>query len=209
MKDQGATAQNTRARRGPNTAAGRARSARNALRHGLSILTGARPESSPQVEELARQIAGAQASAEILNYSRAVAEAHIDWWRVRNARYAFLLRTFRYYYEPAEDRRIIEEFLRGLNEPLDRQKLAEIFEQPARDFALIPLQFLLDTWAISVLPEGPGKRALIMAKEFKTLDRFDRYERRASSRRARAVERFDAARALANHKHPQSHAAHA
>jgi hypothetical protein len=49
-------------------------------------------------------------------------------------------------------------------------------------------------------PDGSSKLAWIMAKEHKTLDGFDRYERRALSRRARAIERFDGARAIAQHQ---------
>jgi len=149
-----------RAKRGPKTAAGRARSARNALRHGLSLPLNVRPELSPQIEELARQIAGTQPSTKVLDCARAVAEAHVDLWRVRKTRRHFLLGCL------AHD-----------------------------DRPPIP-QFMVD----SVLPEDPTKLAWIMAKEHKSLDGFDRYERRALSRRARAIERFDGARAIAQHQ---------
>jgi hypothetical protein len=187
MNDPMTTKQSPRAS-GPKTAAGRARSARNALQHGLSIALSARPELSPQIEQLARQLAGTKASAELHGYARVFAEAQVDLCRVQNARHYFLVRRFAYYDRPPEKRREIEKLL-------ERISSGEKFQPP------IP-QSTLDDWATMILPEGPAKRAWIMATEFKTLERFDRYERRALSRRARAVARFDGACALAQHNAP-------
>ena len=49
---------NARASTGPKTADGRARSARNALRHALSLPVCSNPALSEEVETLAREIAG-------------------------------------------------------------------------------------------------------------------------------------------------------
>ena len=77
---------NARASTGPKTAQGRARSARNALRHALSLSVYSDPLVSEQVQTLAREIAGPDASAEIQDLARQIAEAQIDLRRVRYAR---------------------------------------------------------------------------------------------------------------------------
>ena len=75
------------ARRPPQ---GRARSARNALRHALSLPVCSDPALSEEVETLAREIAGTGANAETQELARQVAEAQIDLRRVRYARHQFL-----------------------------------------------------------------------------------------------------------------------
>jgi hypothetical protein len=81
---------NARASTGPKTARGRARAARNALRHGLSLPVCSDPALSEEVEALAREIAGTDANAEIRELARQVAEAQIDLRRVRYARHQLL-----------------------------------------------------------------------------------------------------------------------
>ena len=83
---------NARASTGPKTAQGRARTARNALRHGLSLPVYSDPTLSEEVEALAREIAGPDATAEIQGLARQIAEAQIDLRRVRCARHQFLCR---------------------------------------------------------------------------------------------------------------------
>jgi hypothetical protein len=61
---------NARASTGPKTAEGRARSIRNARRHGLSLPVLSDPISSQEVEELACEIAGTSANAEIHELAR-------------------------------------------------------------------------------------------------------------------------------------------
>jgi hypothetical protein len=78
---------NSRAGTGPRTPHGRARAARNALRHGLNLSVCSDPVLSKQVEGLAREIAGADANAEIQDSVRLIAEAQIDLRRVREARH--------------------------------------------------------------------------------------------------------------------------
>ena len=81
---------NARASTGPKTADGRARSARNALRHALSLPVYSNPALSEEVETLAREIAGPDANAETKELARRVAEAQIDLRRVRYARHKLL-----------------------------------------------------------------------------------------------------------------------
>jgi hypothetical protein len=61
---------------------GRARSARNALRHALSLSVYSDPLASEEVETLPREIAGSGANAEIQDLARQIAEAQIDLRRV-------------------------------------------------------------------------------------------------------------------------------
>jgi hypothetical protein len=81
---------NARASTGPKTAQGRTRSARNALRHALSLPVYSDPGMSEAVEALAREIAGTDANAELQELARRVAEAQIDLRRVRCARHQLL-----------------------------------------------------------------------------------------------------------------------
>jgi hypothetical protein len=81
-----ANRKNARASTGPKTAQGRARVARNALRRGLSVPLCSDPASSEQVQALARQIVGPDATAELQERARDFAETQIDLCRIRRAR---------------------------------------------------------------------------------------------------------------------------
>jgi hypothetical protein len=81
---------NAQASTGPKTADGRARAARNALRHALSLPVCSNPALSEEMETLAREIAGPDANAETQDLARQVAEAQIDLRRVRYARHKLL-----------------------------------------------------------------------------------------------------------------------
>jgi hypothetical protein len=83
-------AMNAQASTGPKTSDGRARAARNALRHSLSLPVCSNPALSEEVETVAREIAGPDANAKTQNLARQVAEAQIDQRRVRYARQKLL-----------------------------------------------------------------------------------------------------------------------
>ena len=81
---------NARASTGPKTAPGKAKVARNAFKHGLSLPVLADPAVAPEVEELARTI-GTSVTGQTLDGRRhelacRVAEAVIDLRRVRLAK---------------------------------------------------------------------------------------------------------------------------
>jgi hypothetical protein len=162
---------NARASTGPKTAQGRARSARNALRHALSLPVYSHPLLSEEVETLAREIAGPGANMEIQEFARQVAEAQIDLDRVRYARHQLLSQALADPY--SEPRANI------------RAKMALL-----RCHAPDPPE----ETAVKLPPQGSDKFATILSEETKQLRAMDRYERRALSRRKFAIRALDEAR---------------
>jgi hypothetical protein len=168
---------NARASTGPQTLRGRARAARNALRHGLSLPVCSDPALSDEVETLAREIAGPGASKERRELARQLAEAQIDLRRVRYARHQFLSNALSdQYYDSHEN---------------GRKKLAVLGRLLGKNAPDVPLDALMKF--VTSVPEGPHKFATILSQEAKQLLSMDRYERRALSRRKFAIRAFDEA----------------
>ena len=86
-----ANCENARASTGPRTAEGKARSSRNARSHGLNISVRSDHALAADLEALAHDIAGAGAGPELLDLARDLAEAQIEFSRVRRARHGVLL----------------------------------------------------------------------------------------------------------------------
>jgi hypothetical protein len=168
---------NARASTGPQTAQGRARAARNALRHGLSLPVCSNPALSEEVETLARAIAGPDAKPQTLGLARRVAEAQIDLRRVRYARHQFLCQTLA---DP--------DYCFLATAQKCARRLMRIKDVSAADLAELR----------SSEPEGPHKLAIILSNE--QLLRMDRYERRALSRRKFAIRALDEVRRPADCK---------
>jgi hypothetical protein len=172
---------NARTSTGPKTARGRSHAARNALRHGLSLPVYSDPVWSEEVEALARQIIGTDANLEMQALARRIAEAQIDLRRVRHARHQILSQALS---DPDYE-----------SEVMVRKKaaLAVSFLRRFEPSAPMPdevMEFL------SSKPEGPYKFATILADKTRQLLALDRYERRAVSRRNRAIQSLDATRVL-------------
>ncbi len=164
---------------GPKTYHGRARSAKNAFRHGLSLPVQSDQALCEEVQALARQIAGQHVSAHIEILARRVAEAQIDLRRVRYARHQLLSDAMADpHYESRADTRAKMRVIKQLLTP----KLANI-----------PVPAFIEKYLITT-PEGPAKLATILSEEMKRLLAMDRYERRALSRRKFAIRAFDEAR---------------
>lgn len=169
---------NARASTGPKTAQGRTHSARNALRHTLSLPVHSDPALSEEVEALAREIAGIDANAEVEELARRVAEAQIDLRRVRRARHQFLSNNLDDpYYESRANM---------------RAKMAVIGKLLRPNAPETPIEAMMKF--VTSAPQGPQKFATILSQEFRQIVRMDRYERRALSRRRRAIRDLDAAR---------------
>lgn len=157
---------------GPKTDAGKARSGRNALRHGLAIPIWSDPIRAAEIEALADRIAGQDSTPEVLGLARAVAEAQIDLSRIRMARRQMIEPGFSSTaYVPQRPWRRKGNAGRELMEPPQRpatRKLLEILHGPPT----------------------PEKLALVLADRCGELEQIDRYERRASSRLNSAIRRL-------------------
>ena len=172
-----ANRRNARASTGPKTAAGKARVAKNALRHGLSVAAAVQPGLIDEIELMAGAIAGQGASPLRLERARRIAEAQIDLLRARRARYALLAdhEARRAAPDPRHVVRACKRLLRGGADEADLAMVRTWTERQGRR-------------APPSLAEGFAALALQLA-------RLDRYERRALSRRKTAIRDFD--RALA------------
>jgi hypothetical protein len=84
---------NARSSTGPKTPKGRGRSAKNALRHGLSLPVDSDPALSQEVAALARQIVGADTTPEMQEMARHIAEAQVDLRRIRVLRHDLISRA--------------------------------------------------------------------------------------------------------------------
>jgi hypothetical protein len=167
---------NSRRSSGPRTAAGRASSSRNALRHGLSVSVLNEPKMCLEVEKLARAIAGAGADGVQLNNARMIAEAQLDLVRIRSAKVA-----------------IMNSLIRMLI-PSSAAIPGEDVTPSSQGSAAIPGE--------DVTLSSQGSKACFGSEEFSSegcdmtapvlpqLLRLERYEGRAISRRRRAMQAF-------------------
>jgi hypothetical protein len=166
---------NAQASTGPKTADGRARAARNALRHGLSLPVCSNPVLSEEVETLAREIAGPGADAKTQDLARQVAEAQIDLRRVRYARH-----------------KLLSDALADPHYDSGREAIAVLRSLPRKNAPDLPVENLVAF--VNSTPQGPNKFATILSQQAKQLLAMDRYERRALSRRRSAIRAFDETR---------------
>jgi hypothetical protein len=154
---------NGRRSRGPQTAAGKASSSRNALQHGLSVSVLNEPAMCSEVETLARALAGDGADDAQLAHARIIAEAQLDLARIQTAKITIM------------NSHLMEAkaAIRGDDITMNLQRCDAAFESdnPSRRCT----QELAMTPSIEILRQ---------------LSRLERYECRAISRRRRAMRAF-------------------
>jgi hypothetical protein len=219
-----ANRENARASTGPKTAHGRARAARNALRHALSLPVYSDLALSEEVETFAREIAGTNANAEIQELAHRVAEAQIDLRRVRYARHHLLSSTLcdPDYESPKAIRKkaklavavnkLWAKLAYELRPRLAYNLRARLALSPHLAAVISPILTRLES-SMQSPPDGPQKFATILSDMTLQLAAMDRYERRALSRRKFAIRALDEARAgtssIRDNERPLTSPAHA
>ena len=170
---------------GPRSRAGRARSSRNALKHGLAITLTHDPEMAEEVSALAAAIAGeARGDATLLAFAGTIAEAELDLIRVRMARVQLLNGL------AADPKTFVPKLPPGWTPDLIELALGPA---PPDDLMSKLVQSVVSRM-IAPVETVPEKQALVLACAAPQLLTFDRYERRAMSRRKTAFRAFETAR---------------
>lgn len=171
---------------GPRTKSGKAASSRNAIRHGLSISPSLLVRPAAEIERAAQTIAGEGASAERLRAATEIAEAEFDLKRVRRARLDVMSDL------KARERfasRIVvkENLIESIKRIDDDERSAEFWRAAIDEQDEDMSEFLarMEKMNHQMLKDGIDIAALHVM-------RMGRYERRAMTRRRRAIEEFDA-----------------
>ncbi|MFC4172937.1 hypothetical protein ACFOYU_12845 [Microvirga sp. GCM10011540] len=192
-RKQAANQRNAQRSTGPRTSAGKSRARLNAFKHGLAIPAGALSEFASEVAQVAHAIIGEAASDPVLGAAAArVAEASIDVLRARRAKTALLERLT---HDPALQSTPAEL-------PLPVTPARPRYSRAAHAQAIrdgTEEQWLDAYFAAKAAGANQRKQAKQQASLWDQLSKLDRYERRALSRRDRAIQAFDEACATACH----------
>lgn len=175
---------------GPRTRAGKTRSRRNALSHGLAIPAASLPEFAPDLAALTQALAGELAHHPDVRAAAArVAEATLEALRARRARTILLeclladqpaAQAAAEAIAPAPPRYSRHAHIRAILDGTEEQYLDAVLAPRTRQ---------------AEHRRGKGQPV----GDWNALHKLDRYERRALSRRHAAIQTFDAACAAARH----------
>ena len=187
-RKRAANRRNAKRSTGPRSAAGKAKSRNNALRHGLARKHTRLIGQIGEIDQLALAFAGSDPSPEMLYYARAAAEAELDVMRVRTVRADFISQKAA---DPATfaPQRLL---------PDSRiDKLRKVVESGPDEIFHDSRAALANTLRIAIeyndyqrnrpLPNDEDKPAVAFSRHYREISRFDRYEQRALSRRKRAL----------------------
>lgn len=188
---------NARRSTGPRTRGGRLRASLNALKHGLAVPASAHPALQQDIDHLARELAGeAQDDPVVMVRARKVAEAEIDVQRARRARLE-LLRVWDLStgkperVVPVETMPDLKPVRKDLQD-LAREVTSEELMREVKMYQTVAKQLDRVATVFKALQKiGPAAVYTTWDDLFRQLERLDRYERRARSRRDRAIKEFD------------------
>jgi len=186
--------------RGPRTAAGKSRASRNALRHGLAAITRDNPALFPDIERIAKATCGGDTSPLLFEQALLIAESEIVLRCVRAERVGLIERLRDTTAEPLAngDNRLALARARFNKAKLQYQQLVKA---KADSGVASSSEANTKSGVANSEKEGQGKEkneereALrdefeAMCHAMPDLNRLVRYERRAWSRRKRAIRCF-------------------
>jgi hypothetical protein len=161
---------------GPRSAAGKQRTGRNAVRHGLFSLAALGP-ALEEVEALARTLAGDSADDIVLAHARCAAEADIELNRARRAKLALIERV-----ESFGSLKVPRFF------PTDRGEVRWlIIKDNWSGRARRPKQPKPEDFLSSMPTSEPERTMEAMRRALPELVKLSGYEKRAAARRDRAI----------------------
>ena len=170
---------NARKSTGARSKAGKTRARRNACRHGLCSSISSSAAFAKELEQLARKIAEDTKDQLILQHALTIAQAELELTRVRRAKVALIQRVCAFGTLDTGDVLIVE----GLAlKPLQVLKILA-------GGRITNLQRWIDP-AATLPNQEPDRTAEAIHRALPELLKLDRYERRASSRRHKAVMAF-------------------
>lgn len=181
---------------GPRSAAGKTRSSKNSLRHGLASQLGRTAGQSAEIEGLANAIAGTNPTPEVLHLAQIVAESEFDLIRIRAARVDFINQAAAEPATFAPDLLVPKKTIEGL------RKAASAPAEIIAALQIPPSETL--RWAeqwneyrlTRPLPNVDDRPAVAFGRACAKIARYGRYERRALARRKRALRGLDQLRFL-------------
>jgi len=192
---------------GPRTAAGKSRASRNAMRHGLASVTFAPTGYSERITQIANKLCEHDPFPYRYEVALEIAEAQVLIDRIRLARAAAIVRRKPpVQTKPPGMTAMSEEEFQALQRAIAKghgRRINELILAPAKRFKEF-VQALKRGESPAPLKFYPDAPPLTLTKEQQELEDFrgavtelanlERYERRALSRRRRAIRTFDALR---------------